>query len=85
MPSKNPRAWLRQWITDRSGQSLDRFDDATPLFGDGPLDSTDFVELLLLIEEACDGSLDVATLKPENFRTIDAIVGSYFAEADHVA
>ena len=82
---KNPRVWLRLWVAETSEQAADQFDDRTPLFRDELLDSTDFVELLLVIEEALRRPLDVSTLRPENFQTIDAIVETFFSETKDVA
>ena len=79
-PQDDPRAWLRGWVAGAAGCSETAFDDRTPLFDGGLLDSTDFVELLLAIEEASGRPLDVAALEPARYRSIDALLQSFFPE-----
>ena len=80
-----PHAWLRQWVANTAGCPEAMFDDGTALFADRLLDSTDFVELILAIEEATGRAIDVAQLNPDAFRNIDAILRHFFVEQDDAA
>lgn len=80
-PANGTRARLRLWVQTTANCPATRFDDATPLFASGLLDSTDFVALLLIIEEALDGTFDPASLHPESFRSIDTICNAFFTES----
>ncbi len=79
------RAWLRKWIADAAGRPQDSFDDSTPLFADGLLDSTDFVELILVLQETTGCCVDVALLRPDAFRSIDTISRHFLGETSDVA
>lgn len=75
------RAWLRGWLAAACPDGAPA-DDA-PLFGDGPLNSADFVELLLAIEERRGRPVGVGLITPDAFRNVDAILAHVFAESGH--
>lgn len=79
------RQWLRDWVAAAAGCAPGAVDDATALFADGWLDSTDFVELLLAIEECRGRPVAAEAITPQAFRSIDAILTHFFAEAGHAA
>ncbi len=77
------RGWLRDWVAETSGEPASSFDDETALFADGLLDSTDFVELLLVIEERTGRPIDLTRFEPNAFASIDAMTRHLFAETSH--
>ncbi|MEM7122537.1 MAG: acyl carrier protein [Pseudomonadota bacterium] len=77
------RSWLRDWVAETSGEPVSSFDDETALFADGLLDSTDFVELLLVIEERTGRPVDLARFEPNAFASINAMTRHLFAETSY--
>lgn len=73
------RSALRDWIV-RSSPSLAPEDltDATPIIERGYLDSLQVMELLLTLEKLLGKRIEAEQLQPGVFRSIDAIVASFF-------
>jgi acyl carrier protein len=73
------RADLRAWIVKKSGKiKLEDLKDDTPLIQGGILKSLQVMELILWLERAAQVTIDVETLKPGTFRSIDAIAAMFF-------
>ena len=50
------------------------FENETSLIDDGILDSMDIVSLVGELDDACDVTVGVENLLPENFNSVDAMV-----------
>ena len=83
MNTTDHRRWLRDWVAATAGSVASGIDDATPLFADGWLDSTDFVEVLLAVEDRAGRPIAAAEITPDAFLSIDAILLHFFTETDH--
>lgn len=83
MNTTDHRYWLRDWVSATAGDTAGGIDDATALFADGWLDSTDFVELLLAVEDRAGRPIAAAEITPDAFRSIDAILQHFFTETGH--
>ncbi len=72
---------LRAWLSARAaGSFCGTVDDDTPLIESGIINSLDVVELLLLIERLRGGIINVESLKPGAFSSLNAIVHNFFPE-----
>ena len=76
------REKVRAWLVEHGRTAIEgtALTDATPLIDDGILSSIQVPELLLFIEDLRGRPVDVSELKPGAFRTVDAIVGTFFTE-----
>ncbi len=79
---KNIREALRGWMVEHSRHAIEDgpLTDSTPLIEEGILSSIQVPDLLLFIEDLRGRAVDVAELKPGSFRSVDAIVATFFAE-----
>ena len=81
-PEPELRAELRAWILKKSPKvKPEDLKDDTPLIAGGVLKSLQVMELILWIERAAQVSIDVESLKPGTFRSIDAIAAMFFGGA----
>ena len=81
-PEPELRADLRAWIVKKNGKiKLEDLKDDTPLIQGGILKSLQVMELILWLERAAQVTIDVETLKPGTFKTIDAIAAMFFGGA----
>ena len=76
------RVQLRQWMIEhsRSGTAAAALGDATPLIEQGILSSVQVPDLLLFIEDLRGRPVEMSELKPGSFRSIDAIMSTFFRE-----
>ena len=72
-------SWLRARKPD-----IERIDLDQNLLESGALDSLQFVTFLLFVEQLRGESIPQDLVVPENFRSVNAIVSSFFAHADGV-
>ena len=76
------REELRTWILDRSGASRDRLArDDMPILDEGLLSSLDVVEFILFIESLREEEVDIESIEPEVFTSIDTLVEAFFPDA----
>ncbi len=72
---------LRAWLSARAAESFcGTVSDDTPLIESGIINSLDVVELLLLIERLRGGIINVESLKPGAFSSLNAIIHNFFPE-----
>ena len=76
----DPRTALRNWIAKTCSADVLPWNDATGLFDQGLLKSVQLPELILLIEELRETPVSLDELQPGTFRTVDAIVATFFDE-----
>ena len=82
MDGKMVREELRTWILDRSGASRDRLArDDMPILDEGLLSSLDVVEFILFIESLREEEVDIESIEPEVFTSIDTLVEAFFPDA----
>lgn len=77
------REAIRGWMTEHSriATAPGAMTDATPLIEQGILSSVQVPDLLLFIEDLRGRPVEMAELKPGAFRSIDAIMTTFFAES----
>ncbi len=75
------REALHRWVEARAASDAGSvvLDDWTPLIASGLITSLQITDLLLLIEELRDASIDPSSLRPGVFRDIDTIYATFFA------
>lgn len=78
MTEADVRQALRQWVESRAATAV-AFDDQTPLIANRLITSLQVTDLLLLIEELREESIDPSSLRPGVFRDIDTIYATFFA------
>jgi hypothetical protein len=71
------RRALRRWVESKAAGSV-VLDDQTPLIASRLITSLQITDLLLLIEELREESIDPASLRPGVFRDIDTIYATFF-------
>ena len=78
------RARLHEWVIAKSGRiaASDLADD-TPILERRVVTSLQIMDLILFIERLRGLSIDVRRIKPGSFRSIDAIVDSFFGDDRH--
>jgi acyl carrier protein len=78
----NVREALRAWMAAHSRKAIGdaALTDATRLIEEGILSSVQVPDLILFIEDLRGRPVDIAELKPGSFRSVDAIVATFFAE-----
>ena len=75
------REKVRAWMAQHSRKPIDgELADAMPLIEEGILSSIQVPDLILYIEELRGRPVDIHELKPGAFRSIDAIVATFFPE-----
>jgi acyl carrier protein len=76
---ENVRNELKSWILKKNSkiQAAD-LTDSTPLLEKRILKSLDVMDLILKIEKLGGGPVDVETIKPGSFKSIDVIVDVFF-------
>jgi len=75
------RQALRQWVKARaSGPAVAALDDRTPLIASRLITSLQVTDLLLLIEELREASIDPSSLRPGVFTDIDTIYATFFSD-----
>jgi acyl carrier protein len=73
---------LRHWILRASpGLAPEELTDATPIIERGILKSIQVMDLLLTLEKLLGRRIEAEQLRPGVFRSIDAIVASFFVRA----
>ena len=75
------REALRRWVESRVAGDAGSvvLDDRTPLIASRLITSLQITDLLLLIEELREASIDPSSLRPGVFRDIDTIYATFFA------
>lgn len=75
------RGRLRQWMMEHSRTTIGetQLSDATPLIEEGILSSAQVPDLILFIEDLRGRPVEMSELKPGAFRSVEAIVQSFFA------
>ena len=71
---------VRDYISKRNDGVRD-FGDDEDLIESGLIDSLQFVEFIMFIEEASGSPIDMDTLDIEQFRTLTCIRKAFFAES----
>ena len=76
------REKVRSWLAEHGRTTVDgaTLTDATPLIDEGILSSIQVPELLLFIEDLRGRPVEVSELQPGAFRSVDAIVSTFFTE-----
>ena len=73
------RQALREWVQHAAGEGTSAVDDATPLISSGLITSMQAMDLLLLIGELRQQSVDPTSLRPGAFQDINTIYATFFA------
>ncbi len=81
MTEAEVRTALRRWVESRAASGSDAvvLDDRTPLIASRLITSLQITDLLLLIEELREESIEPSSLRPGVFRDIDTIYATFFA------
>lgn len=75
------RESLRRWIAAKSGKiTAEELRDDTPIIEKRIISSVQVMDLILYLEELREQPVDVQSLRPGNFRDIDAIMQNFFGE-----
>ena len=73
---------MRRWILKRSqGRGVGDFSDETLILESGLLSSLDVVELVLFVESLSGSEVDVDSIEPGAFRSIDTLYETFFRTA----
>lgn len=81
--SARARVAVRQFVLDRNpGLATHALADETPLLSERLLTSLSLLDLLLLLESLRQAPIDVRSMSPDSFRSIDAIVATYLGAED---
>jgi len=75
------RAALRDWIVALGKVGPSGLADDTPVIERRIVTSVQVMDLILFLEELLGEPIDVETLKPGSFRSIDAIVANFYPGA----
>lgn len=76
------RQQLRNWIKNRSrAEGAAGISDETKILEEGILSSLDIVELVLFIESLRGSDVDLESIDPEAFTSVNTIYGAFFVEA----
>jgi acyl carrier protein len=81
LSDENIRNELKSWILKKNPkiQATDLL-DSTPILEKRILKSLDVMDLILKIEKLGGGPVDVETIKPGSFKSIDVIMEVFFKE-----
>lgn len=74
---------IREWVLSHQRKKVTQIDDDTPLLGQRILDSLQIMELILYLEELKGSFIDLGSLKPGSFSTINQIYDAFFREGTH--
>ena len=75
----DPRQALREWISSHARTPIDSaLADDTPLIEEGILSSVQVPDLILFIEDLRGRPVDLGELKPGVFRSLDAMIRTFF-------
>jgi hypothetical protein len=75
----DPRQALRDWMSEHARTQIDGLlGDDTPLIEEGILSSIQVPDLIQFIEDLRGKPVDIAELRPGVFRSLDAIVATFF-------
>jgi len=77
------RAALRGWILEHGQIAPAELHDDTPLIERRVVTSVQVMDLILFLEELRGATIDVESLKPGAFRSIDVIVAGFGTGARH--
>ncbi|MCB9885704.1 MAG: acyl carrier protein [Planctomycetes bacterium] len=80
MSETEHRRQLRDWIKNRSRQEgAGAITDDTAILEEGILSSLDIVELVLFIESLRGSDVDLESIDPEAFTSVNTIYTAFFA------
>jgi acyl carrier protein len=78
--SKQIVRWVREFVAQHSGKSLDALPEYTPdrdLFENGDLDSFGFVELLSVLGDRTGHTLDLSDVDPAELAVLGNLVARF--------
>lgn len=82
MTEQEVKAKLRDWIGKRARKSLSQpLADDTRVLDEGILSSLDIVEFVLFIESLRGDDIDIESIEPAVFNSVNALHAAFFAKA----
>ncbi len=82
MTEQEVKAKLRDWIGKRARKSLSQpLADDTRVLDEGILSSLDIVEFVLFIESLRGDDIDIESIEPAVFNSVNSLHAAFFAKA----